>query len=100
MSITTWLRCWRDSVRRVRATPKRPAARFRPALEALEDRALPSGFTSIVSNFNGTAINPGAFIWFSSNFSVKVVFPASGCEMIANVRRRKISSVWVLINPL
>jgi hypothetical protein len=33
----------------------------------------------------------------SSNFSVNVVLPASGCEMIANVRRRKISSVRVLI---
>ena len=28
----------------------------------------------------------------SSNFSVKVVLPASGCEMIAKVRRRAISS--------
>src|SRR5215469_2659643 len=28
----------------------------------------------------------------SSNFSVSVVLPASGCEMIANVRRRRISS--------
>src|SRR5438094_6098888 len=36
----------------------------------------------------------------SSNFSVKVVLPASGCEMIAKVRRRKISSVRVLINLL
>jgi hypothetical protein len=35
----------------------------------------------------------------SSNFSVSVVFPASGCEMIANVLRRKISSVRVLIDP-
>ena len=33
----------------------------------------------------------------SSNFSVSVVFPASGCEMIAKVRRREISSVRVLI---
>jgi hypothetical protein len=29
--------------------------------------------TSNPSNFNGTQINPGAFIWFSSNFSVKGV---------------------------
>ena len=36
----------------------------------------------------------------SSNFSVSVVLPASGCEMIAKVRRRKISSVRVLINRL
>jgi hypothetical protein len=27
--------------------------------------------TSNPSNFNGTQINPGAFIWFSSNFAVK-----------------------------
>jgi hypothetical protein len=27
----------------------------------------------------------------SSSFSVRVVLPASGCEMIANVRRRAIS---------
>jgi len=35
----------------------------------------------------------------SSNFSVNVVLPASGCEMIAKVRRRKISSLKLLINP-
>jgi hypothetical protein len=29
--------------------------------------------TSNTSNFNGTAINPGTFIWFSSNLSVKGV---------------------------
>jgi hypothetical protein len=33
----------------------------------------------------------------SSNFSVKVVLPASGCEMIAKMRRRAISSVRVRI---
>jgi hypothetical protein len=36
----------------------------------------------------------------SSNFSVKVVLPASGCEMIAKVRRRRVSSVRVFINRL
>jgi hypothetical protein len=34
----------------------------------------------------------------SSNFSVNVVLPASGCDLIANVRRRAISSVGVFIN--
>ena len=34
----------------------------------------------------------------SSNFSVSVVLPASGCEMIAKVRRREISSVSGLTN--
>jgi hypothetical protein len=36
----------------------------------------------------------------SGSFSVKMVLPASGCEMISNVRRRKISSVRVLIDRL
>jgi hypothetical protein len=34
----------------------------------------------------------------SSNFSVSVVLPVSGREMIAKVRRRAITSVRVLIN--
>ena len=41
---------------------------------------------------------------YSSSFSVSVVLPASGCEMIANVRRRAAScnncvSATVLIGP-
>src|SRR5689334_3224563 len=35
----------------------------------------------------------------SSSFSVSVVLPASGCEMIAKVRRRAISSVRLAIFP-
>jgi hypothetical protein len=34
----------------------------------------------------------------SGNFSVKLVLPASGCEMIATVRRRIISTVGANIN--
>ena len=34
----------------------------------------------------------------SSNFSVRVVLPASGCEIIAKVRRRAISSARVGIH--
>jgi len=34
----------------------------------------------------------------NSNFSVMVVLPPSGCEMIAKVRRPAISSVRVLVN--
>src|SRR5690606_1134149 len=30
----------------------------------------------------------------SSSFSVSVVLPASGCEMIANVRRRRVWARW------
>ena len=33
----------------------------------------------------------------SSSFSVSVVLPASGWEMIANVRRRRISRTWSLM---
>src|SRR5206468_7838568 len=33
----------------------------------------------------------------SSSFSVRVVLPASGCEMIANVRRRAISAARSVI---
>ena len=37
---------------------------------------------------------------YSRSFSVRVVLPASGCEMIANVRREEISSarldMWIL----
>src|SRR6266516_7468749 len=32
---------------------------------------------------------------YSSSFSVNVVLPASGCEMMANVRRFEISSVML-----
>src|SRR5882724_6149328 len=35
---------------------------------------------------------------YNSNFSVNVVLPASGCEMIAKVRRREISSSIVSID--
>ena len=37
----------------------------------------------------------------SSSFSVSVVLPASGCEMIANVRRRETSlAMLILVGPL
>jgi len=34
---------------------------------------------------------------YSKNFSVRVVFPASGCEMIAKVRRRAASAVMSVL---
>jgi hypothetical protein len=40
------------------------------AVEILEDRWVPSGFSSITSNFNGTAIPAGDTVWFSSAFKV------------------------------
>jgi hypothetical protein len=39
-----------------------------PALESLEERAVPATVSSIVSNFNGTAIPAGDTVWFSSVF--------------------------------
>ena len=36
---------------------------------------------------------------YSKNFSVSVVLPASGCEMIAKVRRRLISSLRPIVVP-
>lgn len=38
---------------------------FRPRLEALESREVPT-LTTITSNFNGTAIPAGASVWFNS----------------------------------
>ena len=35
----------------------------------------------------------------SSSFSVSVVLPASGCEMMANVRRRAVSCPVEVITP-
>src|SRR5713226_3347194 len=42
--------------------------RCKPSLELLEDRTVPSTFSSIASNFNGTAISAGDSIWFNAAF--------------------------------
>jgi hypothetical protein len=39
-------------------------------MEILEDRWVPSGLSTITSNFNGTAIPAGSTVWFSSAFKV------------------------------
>jgi hypothetical protein len=41
---------------------------WRPSLECLEDRTVPSTFSSIASNFNGNAIPAGDSIWFNAGF--------------------------------
>jgi hypothetical protein len=46
-----------------------PRAGFRPAVEGLEDR-LQLSVSSIVSNFNGTAIPAGDSVWFNSVMKV------------------------------
>jgi hypothetical protein len=49
-----------------RSHSARPASSFRPSVEALEDRALPSSTGLITGNFNGTAIPAGDTVWFNS----------------------------------
>jgi hypothetical protein len=46
-----------------RPLPIRYGARL--TLESLEDRCVPSGLSSITSNFNGTPIAAGASLWFN-----------------------------------
>jgi hypothetical protein len=43
-----------------------PSSRSHLTVEGLEDRLTPSGVSSIVSNFNGTAIPAGDTVWFNS----------------------------------
>jgi hypothetical protein len=49
--------------------PTPPSLRWRPKLELLDDRIVPT-VSSIVSNFNGTAINAGSTVWFNSVLKV------------------------------
>jgi hypothetical protein len=56
------LPAWNSDRRVARPKPRRCG----PGLEALEDRSVPSGLTSITGNFNGTAIPANDSIWFSS----------------------------------
>jgi hypothetical protein len=53
---------------------------FVPALEGLEERALPSSTGFITSNFNGTAIAPGSSLWFNSVVKVSGV-PSAGATI-------------------
>src|SRR5262249_43039695 len=83
-----------------RPRSSRPAARWQPALEVLEDRTVPSAVSAITSNFNGTAVPAGDYIWFSSVAKVKgvgsppltlrvtdqpITFTASGTAYTLNV---------------
>jgi hypothetical protein len=47
-----------------RSSPNRAAL----AVELLEDRLVPSTYSSIAANFNGTAIPAGDTLWFSASF--------------------------------
>ncbi len=60
------------AVRPASAKRKSPARRWRPLLEVLEDRTVPSTL-SIASNFNGTGIPRGSTLWFASVVNVSGV---------------------------
>jgi hypothetical protein len=66
-----------------RRAPRR-APRVLPALEALEDRALPSSTSIISSNFNGTAVPAGDTVWFNSVVKVQGVGPAGATLHLSN----------------
>jgi len=74
------------------ARPARP--RFQPALESLEDRAVPTT-SSIISNFNSTAIPAGDSVWFSSVAKVSGV-PSTGA--VLHVANQSITSADGSIN--
>ncbi len=58
-----WLTRLRNSLR----PPTRPTTnRYRPALDVLEDRAVPSASSSLAQNFKGNAIPAGDTLWFSA----------------------------------
>ena len=65
---------------------------------------MPRSRSTAIQSERARRRSPSSASWIappnSSNFSVKVVLPASGCEMITKVHRRKISWVSVLINRL
>jgi hypothetical protein len=84
----------------------RPERIYLPSKPARERAAVPGdGFTLRRSCYATRRRSPRALTspasWIappnSSNFSVNVVLPASGCEMMANVRRRAMASVKVLV---
>jgi hypothetical protein len=57
------------------------ALRFRPAFDVLEERTVPSTVSSIVGNFNGSAIPAGDTVWFNSAFTASGL-PKTGAVTI------------------
>jgi hypothetical protein len=55
----------------------------RPELcvEILEDRWVPSGFSSVSANFGGAAVAAGDTVWFSSVFTLKGPQPTSAVNL-------------------
>jgi len=96
-SLKSW---WPGVSKRLKASPSCSK------LITAEDTEMPRSRSIAIQSERTRRRSPRAFTspasWIappnSSNFSVKVVLPASGCEMIAKVRRRIISSLRLLIN--
>jgi hypothetical protein len=72
----------RSAGKRLRAARKR----FRPAVDVLEDRTVPTTSSAITANFNGTAIPAGGTVWFNSCFT------ASGLPKAAPVTLHVVSA--------
>ena len=69
LTMRSWSHLWsavRASTHRKKSIVGRQARRRQPSLECLENRLVPSGFSSITGNFNGTAIAGNDTLWFSS----------------------------------
>ncbi len=74
---------WLQLLRSLVSTPTRPGRagngakpmppRWRPSVEVLENRLVPSAISAITSSFNGTGIPAGDFLWFSSVAKVQGV---------------------------
>src|SRR5262245_37862529 len=66
-----------------RSANKPSALRRRPRLEVLDDRITPT-VSSIVSNFNGTAIQAGSTLWFNSVCKVSGLGPQGATLFITH----------------
>jgi hypothetical protein len=82
---------WSQLCHLLRATnhPKKSTAgrrerRCRPLVECLENRLVPSGFSSITGNFNGTAIPTSDTLWFSSVAKVQGLGSAPATIHLSN----------------
>jgi SdrD B-like domain len=65
------------------ALHKSAALRRRPRLEILDDRITPT-VSSIVSNFNGTAMAAGSTLWFNSVFKVSGLGPQGATLFVSH----------------
>jgi hypothetical protein len=61
-----------------------PRGRYRPWLECLEDRTVPSAFSAITGNFNGTAMAANDTLWFSSVAKVQGLGSGSATIELSN----------------